>query len=537
MDGNTDNSKFKLTKGVLVLVIVSILGLGAAFYMYTIYVDDLDYNSLPEINASDRILIIAPHPDDESLGTGGVIKKALEKNASVEVVMMTTGDAMSPEDFQKYLASTKNDNYQGNIGDLRHTEAINAVTALGVNPNNLIFLGYPDGSLKTLLETNWDTPYKRTTGSNQNDHSPYNFTYEKNAPYTGANVVKNLEQIMKDYKPTIIYYPDDGDDHPDHFATSAFVRYTALKTGYSGNSYTYLVHKGISWPNPLSYQPSKSLHFPHELAIMDAEWFLTSLNSSQEAAKERAIKSHTSQIIALKDLLLSFVRTDEIFARYNLIDLQEVGDINSIWNTLPSSYYQDVKNDAKTEMLQTGDDLSAAGAAYDDDNVYLFSQSKAVKEGLAYNFHIRLFNGTDVKRVDILAKNGKAEYQMLASNSIRSTQEPVVETKNNIIVITIPRGLFNGTKHMMMSTDLVNPQNNGFLDFLSYRVFKFPEPIANSKNTLVGTITNVAGVVVNSNPGVIVGKEITKKTDGSPSEVGSGYSLVNQNDSQLIIPI
>jgi LmbE family N-acetylglucosaminyl deacetylase len=496
MADNNDKSRFKLTKGVVILIIVSLLGLGAAFYMSTLYIEDLEYDTLPEINASDRILIIAPHPDDESLGTGGVIKKALEKNASVEVVLMTTGDAMTPEEFQKYLNSTKNTDFKGDIGDMRHTEAVNAMNALGLNPNNLIFLGYPDGSLKNLLETNWDTPYKRTTGSNQNDHSPYNFTYEKNAPYTGANVVKNLEQIMKDYKPTIIYYPDDGDDHPDHFATSAFVRYAALQTGYSGNSYTYLVHKGIAWPNPLNYQPSRSIHFPSELAVLSADWYSTPLNSVEESAKEKAIKSHASQVSALRDLLLSFVRTDEIFAKYSIIDLQQVSGIDSIWTVLPSSSYQDVKNDGKTGTLQKGDDLTAAGVAYDDNNVYLFSQSQAVKEGLAYNFHIRLFNGTDVKRVDILAKNGKAEYQTLASNSIKTNEQPVVQTKNNIIIVTLPRGLFNGTKYIMVSTDLVNPQNNGLIDFLSYRIFKFPEPIANSQNTFFGTVTNVFGEVV-----------------------------------------
>ncbi len=537
MVANNDNSKFRITKGVVILIIISILGLGAAFYMYTNYVEASQYSTLPEINASDRILIVSPHPDDESLGTGGLIKKAMEKNASVEVVMVTTGDAMSPEDFKKYLTSTNNANYKGTIGDLRHTEAINAVTALGLSPNNIIFLGYPDGSLKNLLETNWDTAYKRTSGSNLYDHSPYNFTYEKNAPYTGANVVKNLEQIMKDYKPTIIYYPDDGDDHPDHFATSAFVRYSALQTNYTGKSYTYLVHKGIAWPSPLNYQPSRSLHFPSELDVLDADWYFTSLNATQEAAKEKAIKAHASQVTALRDLLLSFIRTDEIFATYHIIDIQKIGSINSIWTTLPSSSYQDVKNDDKTGLLQQGDDLSAAGVAYDDNNVYLFSQSQSVKQGLGYNFHLRLFNGTDVKRVDILAKNGKAEYQTLAKNSITSNQQPTLTTKNNVLVITLPRGLFNGTKYMMLSTDMVNPQNNGLLDFLSYRVFKFPDQIATADNSLFGGLTSeVAGIIINTNPGVKTAKQVSNSVTGSRSEVGgNNLGLVNQEESQDIL--
>jgi hypothetical protein len=36
------------------------------------------------------------------LGTGGIIKKALENNASVKVVMMTNGDGMGMDQFSNY---------------------------------------------------------------------------------------------------------------------------------------------------------------------------------------------------------------------------------------------------------------------------------------------------------------------------------------------------------------------------------------------------------------------------------------------------
>ena len=39
-----------------------------------------------------RILILAPHPDDECLGTGGLIQQALAKGAKVKVVFITNGD-------------------------------------------------------------------------------------------------------------------------------------------------------------------------------------------------------------------------------------------------------------------------------------------------------------------------------------------------------------------------------------------------------------------------------------------------------------
>jgi hypothetical protein len=46
----------------------------------------LDYSKYKEV------LVIAPHNDDEILGSGGVIQKHLNNGANVRVVMMTNGD-------------------------------------------------------------------------------------------------------------------------------------------------------------------------------------------------------------------------------------------------------------------------------------------------------------------------------------------------------------------------------------------------------------------------------------------------------------
>lgn len=39
-----------------------------------------------------RALIIAPHPDDETLAAGGLIKSVLSRGGQVKVVMVTNGD-------------------------------------------------------------------------------------------------------------------------------------------------------------------------------------------------------------------------------------------------------------------------------------------------------------------------------------------------------------------------------------------------------------------------------------------------------------
>jgi len=51
-----------------------------------------DIQPLSEFTPTDRILILAPHPDDEAIGTAGVIQKALRAGAALKVVLFTNGD-------------------------------------------------------------------------------------------------------------------------------------------------------------------------------------------------------------------------------------------------------------------------------------------------------------------------------------------------------------------------------------------------------------------------------------------------------------
>ena len=48
--------------------------------------------NFPALTREDRLLIVAPHPDDEILGTGGLIQQAIAVGADVRVVYLTNGD-------------------------------------------------------------------------------------------------------------------------------------------------------------------------------------------------------------------------------------------------------------------------------------------------------------------------------------------------------------------------------------------------------------------------------------------------------------
>jgi LmbE family N-acetylglucosaminyl deacetylase len=89
------------------------------------------------------LLVIAPHPDDETLGCGGLIARQLRARAPVHVVFVTNGEASHRN--HPTLPSTA-------VGELRRAEALAALGKLGAMDPVAIstFLAAPDGELDRL---------------------------------------------------------------------------------------------------------------------------------------------------------------------------------------------------------------------------------------------------------------------------------------------------------------------------------------------------------------------------------------------------
>ena len=81
------------------------------------------------------LLVLAPHADDESLGCGGLIAQAVAAGVPVHVAVLTDGSKSHPNSLT-YPAPR--------LAALRQREAADAVAILGVAPERLCFLGYPD---------------------------------------------------------------------------------------------------------------------------------------------------------------------------------------------------------------------------------------------------------------------------------------------------------------------------------------------------------------------------------------------------------
>jgi LmbE family N-acetylglucosaminyl deacetylase len=88
---------------------------------------------------SQAILILSPHPDDETLGCGGTVRLLTRDGTPVDVVFLTRGElgtaapgALSPEDSRR-------------LAEVRVREAHAACAILGVR--QVYFLGGTDGAL------------------------------------------------------------------------------------------------------------------------------------------------------------------------------------------------------------------------------------------------------------------------------------------------------------------------------------------------------------------------------------------------------
>ena len=101
----------------------------------------------PLISHNTRLMIFSPHPDDESLGAGGLIQRVLKAGGRVKVVFMTNGDGF-PEGVEREdrISRPTAKNYTI-YGEERRLEAVKAAITLGMKERDVIFLGFPDGGL------------------------------------------------------------------------------------------------------------------------------------------------------------------------------------------------------------------------------------------------------------------------------------------------------------------------------------------------------------------------------------------------------
>lgn len=429
------------------------------------------------IEKTDRILVIAPHPDDESLATAGLIRHAVERQIPVLVVLMNNGDGYKKAVQIKFRTLNPTPDQFKNLGEIRHLESLTAMKSLGLTDKDVIYLSYPDGGTNTLLNEAWDCD-KLHTGANGSNHSPYSFGYEKNAPYCGENVVKNLEQIIASFMPSMVFFPDPGDDHHDHWATAAFVKYTLTKMDYAGRQYTYLVHKGRSWPVPWKYKPDMPMLPPQNLVGYDEKWYELRLSTADEKLKHAAVGKYVSQKGMMEPFLESFVRKNELFAEYPTIKVETTKRFPKFFSTqiMPDIVFRDPPGDSKPYRYTAGD-IAAVGLVYNGEYLWIALQTrKNISPEIPYGFHLRIFGKNGVSRIDIKVKGGRIYSEKPAKSSITYDSIIPFETEKDRIVVQLPASIFaDQTRKFMLNVDTFNPKTSKRIDRTAWRIFELQQ--------------------------------------------------------------
>src|SRR5215467_12975831 len=149
---------------------------------------------LPAFSSSSRLMLFAPHPDDESLACSIILQRAVRAGGAVRVVYVTDGD---DNPWPQRVLERKwrlNATDRRRWGGLRRREATAALRALGVNPSAACFLALPDQKLTPMLMCDCES------------------------------ALEQFAAIIADWAPTDLVVPSLSDTHPDQSALAVMLR-------------------------------------------------------------------------------------------------------------------------------------------------------------------------------------------------------------------------------------------------------------------------------------------------------------------------
>jgi LmbE family N-acetylglucosaminyl deacetylase len=151
-----------------------------------------------------KIIVFAPHPDDETLACGGTIVKKIQEGYEVHVVVMTDG-----RHSLDLVLGLKEPPPEA-IAKIRAKEVKEATTILGVQSDNLILLGFEDSNLKQYV----------------------------------AKAKERTIQILDEIRPVEVFVTYRDDDSEDHRAAYRIVKDSIKEVNLSTRLHEYPVWGG-----------------------------------------------------------------------------------------------------------------------------------------------------------------------------------------------------------------------------------------------------------------------------------------------------
>ncbi|GGG13864.1 PIG-L deacetylase family protein [Paenibacillus abyssi] len=206
--------------------------------------NSIDYNN-------QRVLVLAPHADDETLGCGGVLQKYLGCKSPVRVVIACFTLTFSKR-YKKEIGAYSS--YQGNK---RIKELQKAMQILGVDDYHIL---YQDQSVKPRYDSKLDT-------------------------ISRAELVDHIERHITDFCPTVIFIPSIT-KHQDHEALHQAAVAAARPYFWNGSVYIYETDGELSF-TPNLYVSLTKEEITRKLDALKA--YVTQLGSNKHPVNEESI--------------------------------------------------------------------------------------------------------------------------------------------------------------------------------------------------------------------------------------------------------
>jgi LmbE family N-acetylglucosaminyl deacetylase len=262
-------------------------------------------------------MVFSPHPDDETLGTGGLIQRVLSMGGKVKVVFMTNGDGF-PEGVEKedHISHPTAKDYR-KYGEERREEALRALATLGVKEQDVIFLGFPDGGLCYLLWKFRSDPEAYTSPYTMETHPPASEMIIPQTDYNGLDLRREILKVLDDFRPNPLALTPPEDEHPDHCATYYFVKNALIDLQKQSpitkpKVLTFLIHYG-QWPVGQGSGTGSHLNPPEGLRDNETEWISFPLHPKETEVKRKALLQYHTQMLVMGRYLMSFARANELF--------------------------------------------------------------------------------------------------------------------------------------------------------------------------------------------------------------------------------
>ncbi len=202
-------------------------------------------------------VVFAPHPDDETLGCGGTILRMRQQGADVRIVFMTDGSAS-----HRHLMPVEA------LAAQRKTEAMAAAAALGVLPEAVHWLGFPDGELFAHL----------------------------------AVAVPQVRTLLAEAQPEAVFIPHRLDPPADHRATTEIV-WSVLGRGVRVYEYPVWLWHQFPFTLPMRTRADVRMWGGNTLRMSGGLRLTQTLNrrvdiSAVVGEKRAALAQHRSQMAA-----------------------------------------------------------------------------------------------------------------------------------------------------------------------------------------------------------------------------------------------